>query len=1011
MSSFKQVYRQLNTEQKRAVDVIDGPVMVMAGPGTGKTQVLSARIAHILQKTDTDPSSILALTFTQSATKNMRERLFAMIGRTAYYVQINTFHGFCEEVISSYPDVFTIDSQAQPVSDLDKYLILKDIILSLPLDKLKPINRPLFYLKEISHKLSELKREGVSQHNLTELLNQWQKELTANPDSLSQVKLEKQLLQHAKNRELVQIYERYQQALAKQNRYDFDDMISLVVEAFSHNQLLLRDYQEKLLYFLVDEFQDTNSAQNKVVDQLASYWGEKANLFVVGDPHQSIFRFQGASLENTLGFMKRYAQAELIKLDQGYRCSQAVYDLAAGLISQNNNANQKLSADLNQVLQSQVKHQTPIQLMMAPQQILESVWVAEEMTRLITQGVELSAIAVLYRNNADGLQIRETLGKWGIKYQVDGGQNLLEDNLINQLLNLLRLIQECQQGNDDLSYRVMSYDWLGLSPVLVMKVARAAHRAKLSMLDLADQPAQKLSQLQDLSQVSQLELTAIKQFVDQLAVWAGAANQQLFPSWFEVVLKESGYLEHIQSQDEVGHHLSNLNTLFTWIKSMVARNHNLSLSDFLDSIELMNEHRVRLSAQDQFLAAQAVQLSTVHKAKGREWDYVFVMGAVDGKWGNSRQRELIKLPPNLLKFTDLDKKEKNEDDRRLFYVAITRAKKQLTVSYPAQLVTETQTKDLTASMFVEELRSLAEGAQAGRLKQVDAAQLLADQEIYLEKLLSPPALISHAEQKRDYLAQLVADFKLSVTALNAYLKDPQEFLENYLLRVPRAKPEPMAFGTAVHAALEGWNKHLLTHDQHPSLESILSKYEQTLAQELLNSQDFTRRLKYGQQVLSEYYQHSLPVVTKPLFVERAFGYGWSKTMLGDIALTGRIDRVDWLDQAERIVRVIDYKTGKAKSENFIEGQTKSQNLSARELALPTSIRGPYKRQLLFYKLLTKLDKSFIPTASVGEFVFIEPNASGKLISRSFELKDEDVEQLKDLIKTVMKEIRELEFLE
>jgi len=295
VSSFKQVYRQLNTEQKRAVDVIDGPVMVMAGPGTGKTQVLSARIAHILQKTDTDPSSILALTFTQSATKNMRQRLLAMIGRTAYYVQINTFHGFCEEVISSYPDVFTIDSQAQPVSDLDKYLILKDIILSLPLDKLKPINRPLFYLKEISHKLSELKREGVSQHNLTELLNQWQRELAANPDSLSPVKLEKQLAQYAKNRELVQIYERYQQALAKQNRYDFDDMISLVVEAFSHNQLLLRDYQEKLLYFLVDEFQDTNSAQNKVVDQLASYWGEKANLFVVGDPHQSIFRFQGAS--------------------------------------------------------------------------------------------------------------------------------------------------------------------------------------------------------------------------------------------------------------------------------------------------------------------------------------------------------------------------------------------------------------------------------------------------------------------------------------------------------------------------------------------------------------------------------------------------------------------------------------------------------------------------------------------------------------------------------------------
>jgi hypothetical protein len=223
----------------------------------------------------------------------------------------------------------------------------------------------------------------------------------------------------------------------------------------------------------------------------------------------------------------------------------------------------------------------------------------------------------------------------------------------------------------------------------------------------------------------------------------------------------------------------------------------------------------------------------------------------------------------------------------------------------------------------------------------------------------------------------------------------------------------MVFGSAVHAALETMFKPLVKDEELAPLKQVIAKFEKSLKREIITSEDLERRLAYGRKVISNYYQEIKQeqlVSIQPLFIERFFGHGWSKTYLGDIHLTGRIDRVDWLDQEKRLVRVIDYKTGKARSKNYIEGKIASANLSEREQALPETIRGPYKRQLLFYKLLTDLDETFIPTVSEGMFDFVEPNRSGNFMQRNFVLNDEAVADLKDLIKQVMAEIRALEFL-
>jgi ATP-dependent DNA helicase UvrD/PcrA len=438
---------------------------------------------------------------------------------------------------------------------------------------------------------------------------------------------------------------------------------------------------------------------------------------------------------------------------------------------------------------------------------------------------------------------------------------------------------------------------------------------------------------------------------------------------------------------------------------LVAHDHNFKLKNFLQTINVMQEHRLKINAEDLNIKQQAVHLATVYKAKGQEWQHVFLLHCVDRKWGNKRQRNLLPLPEGILQNTDVSQKERNEDERRVFYVALTRASKSVTITYPETIVQDNRTANKSPSQFLLEV---------GPTKQLEDKKLLAQADQHLAKLIEPPPQRVPTNDEKQFFKNLVADFKLSVTALNSYLRDPQEFVENNLLRVPRAKPMPMSFGTAVHSALEKLYRQYLLTGELPDQQFLLTKFEQALKKEILTETDFKQRLKHGQKVLANYHEKTaakpLPTVVE---VERSVGYGWSTAILDrDIALTGKLDRIDWVDRAKKLVRVVDYKTGKPKTNGYIEGTLKSLPLSKREQALPKIIRGPYKRQLIFYKLLTELDRSFNATMVEGMFEFVEPydKRTGKLMPRNFVITKDEVKALKNLIREVMKEIRGLEFL-
>ncbi len=1027
---FQQAYQRLNPQQKLAVDTIDGPVMVIAGPGTGKTQVLATRVANILLKTDTSPHAILALTFTESAAKNMRERLLQLIGPTAYSVHVQTFHSFCDEVIRSCPEYFPVRQESEVLSDLERYEILEGLLRTSQLSALKTLNSPFHFIKPIMKAISDLKREGISETQFTELVAQQQEILDQEKAELKKTELSRRLKNLEKQKELALLYTQYQTQLRERRRYDYDDMIVFVAEAFAKEESLLLEYQEKISYFLVDEYQDTNAAQNKVVDLLASYWGEQANIFVVGDPHQSIYRFQGASLENTLNFVNRYPTATLISLKVGYRCPQVIYDSAAEVISHNHNMvdqsevrsvetalqskaqqqkaqqfiTDQVNEGLSRALQSVKTDGEKIKVYAAPSAPLETVYIAEKIHQLIEEGVPANEIAVLYRNNADSVDLQLALEKWSVPYAIDGGNDALQSEEVHQFLTLCKVIADIRHSAEGYElFEVMNYPWANLSHYLVMKVARAAGKTKMSIYDRITKGYEEFCKLEFCEDISALEFSIFEDFMDKLATWGQQDAEMTFPEWLEMVMNESGYLDWILAHPNKLTLLHQINALFREVKALAIQDRTMNLDRFLAVIETMREHGIGIAVEEVNTYDKAVTLSTVHKAKGREWEYVFLTQCIDGKWGNARQVNLLPLPEGILKYQPKEQ-DSNEDDRRLFYVALTRAKKEFIISYPETIVTGNRPKMTLGSMFIEEISPDCKVYVENPLTQQNAEKHLARLVTTIEHRVSTDA-------EKNWLRNVVSDFKLSVTALNTYLRSPQQFLEDVLLKVPRATPAYLAFGTAIHYALEQYYSTILQHGRKPDISFVLDKFQTALRQEVLTEEEYELRLQYGKQVLTKYFAQYADEKVSPIIVERFFGYGWGKTILEDITLVGRVDRIDSIDEKGQTLRVVDYKTGRARTANDIEGKVATNEFSDRELALPESIRGPYKRQLLFYKLLTQLDKSFPGEVVEGVFDFVEPDKDGKFTRRAFHLLNEDVEELKKLIIDVMHEIRTLRFLE
>lgn len=964
-TEFKDRYKSLNAEQKKAVDTIDGPVMVVAGPGTGKTEVLTLRIANILQKTDIAPENILALTFTEAGASNMRKRLSSMIGSSAYRVAIKTFHSFCNDVIITFPEYFPKIIGSANITDAESVAIVKELVEKLPLDLLRPWGDPYLYVSgggSIIQKISELKREGINPEEFQKIIEEdearflsisdlhYEKGTHSGKMKGEYQKYEKKLV---KNKELALVYQKYQEVLHERRLYDWSDMIMETLDALKSHDDLKLILQETYQYILIDEHQDTNNAQNKIVELLADFH-QNPNVFIVGDEKQAIFRFQGASVQNFLYFKKLYPKAELITLTKNYRSGQSILD---GVFS--------LFPD-KVALSAHHKIDSSIELASFDKSSLELQFVSTEVKKLIESGVTPKEIAVIYRANKEAFPLVFALAKMGIDYSIESDEYLFGEPNVRKFITLLNTIKN--YGNDSYLVPILHIEEFNIDPLDVYRLIEMCSKQKISLYDCIEK-----------SKKEEIKTVALK-----LKKWAKESVNESLSQFLEKILRESGILERMIECKDAEAFLG-IERLFEEGKRISANQRGATLKEFMEYIAIVEEHNLFIK-RPKYEKTSAVRLMTAHKSKGLEFEYVFIINASERSFGSKADRDKLALVPFVYKIgkseTGIDENSES-DERRLFYVAMTRAKKSVCITFSNF---DESGKEILPSPFISEIHP-------GILKTIDTTSFKSEIDKNPEILFSEPKISDIRKIDKDFVSELFYSRPLSVTALNNYLNCPWKYFYRNLLRIPSAPTKEQAYGTAMHAAVEDFWKSIKERGSDKNF--LLNSFERELGEQgLLAEAEFNRALEKGKKSLSGWFDWAKPDITNPILTEFSIPGAELMTEHGHVLIGGKLDKVEITSDKKMLVT--DFKTGYAnqRSKNFLSGNTKEAN-------------GDVLRQLQFYKLLLNLHDGI--SMEKGIIEFLEPNNNGNYSREEFKITEEETNELKKTIERVAHEITTLEF--
>jgi DNA helicase-2/ATP-dependent DNA helicase PcrA len=975
-SNYYQAYQTLNQEQKKAVDQIEGPVMVVAGPGTGKTQILALRIGNILQCTDTQPQNILCLTYTDAGAIAMRKRLMHFIGADAYKVQVHTFHSFCNQIIQDHQEVFSDYTELMHISDLEKAQMYRQLIDNLPFDN--PLRKlrgaHYFEAKRLDKLFATIKKEFWSSQLV---LDKIQEELQniesdkANKKYYYQVNYrsnkpgdpKKSYFDIVRNMQLleaaVRLFEPFQQMMKSAGRYDFDDMIHWVVSAFKKDEHLLATYQEKFLYLLVDEYQDTNGSQNEIIRMLADYW-DSPNLFVVGDEDQAIFRFQGASIANLKQLYDKFSP-ELIVLSENYRSTQPILDASTALIQHNGERLSDQVPNLEKSLQANSDKQaiTP--------RVYEYLNVAQEETavfealrKLHEQGEPLHDIAVIYRKHSQATNLIKALTYHNIAIDVKHRVNILEDPLILNLESILTLLQleyETPGRDDRLLFKIMHFRFFNIVPVDLARLSQYCWREFRNPISLR----QTIRDRELLESLNLINAHAILTFAETLDLWVQRIPHVTLQVLFERILKEGNIFSDIFSGEMRTYRMQVVATFFNYIKSESLRNPQLSLPVFLDILVQMREIGLPMQMHSLTRTKEGINFLTAHGAKGLEFKYVFIIGCNRRNWeqiwgGNFG----FTLPSNL---EDPSQEADERDERRLFYVAMTRAKEHLYMSFAAENLSGMPDEP---SQFIGEMMST---------NQVEfyEDQVIADDVVSFYKALldtkdQPLPLLDH-----DLIDKKLERLVLSPTALNQFLACARSFYFESILGVPLSNNQYLGFGNAVHEALRIFLNRIKQGLETP-VENIEHYFVDAMTkyQSFFTAKQYENYLAHGKKILPKYIGHHLADWQAAQFINTEEGVAHVNHK--DVPITGRLDLI--LKDVEGKVKVIDFKTGNLDNSMLIKEKLKP----AKDFG---DKGGDYWRQVVFYKILLQENGKPDMRMDEGIMSFVEHDKYGEFRDQSF----------------------------
>jgi len=975
LQKFSEEYDRLNERQKQAVDKIFGPVMVIAGPGTGKTQILSVRIGKILLETDYLPSNILCLTYTDAGVLAMRKRLLNMIGPDAYSVHIHSFHSFCNMVIQQNMHLFH-KKELQPINELEQVQCLMELIDGF--DNNHPLKRyktdayfEAGYLKDL---FSNMKREGWTADYLVKKIEEYIEDIV--PDTFyNKIKAKKGIIELTaegrkeqekmiKLKSAVQAFPVYQQILKEKQRYDFDDMINWVIDVFETNLDVLANYQEQYQFILVDEYQDTSGAQNKLVELLVSYWQEESpNLFVVGDDDQSIYRFQGANMENMRILAGKYNDLLRVVLTQNYRSVQPILD-AAHLLIQNNT--QRLTneyGDLQKILTASnpLHHDIKIApvIRSVSNEFEENILIAEEIRQLIDEGVMPGKIAVIYKEHRTGDELQKFLQLQKVPYYTKKSINLLKDPFIKNILCYLNYViaeKEISFSGEPVLFEILHHSF---HQIPALRIASISNEVYLNHRNSKKSEPQTIREyLGVLSANSKQKLFTGDEITDKLIAVNKILERLIAESdnlpilkWFELLFNEANIISFIMQQPGKAWLMQLLNGFFDFVQDECRRNPDLRLKELMRQIDLLNENGISIPLVQTNGNEKGVNLLTCHGSKGLEYEYVFFVGCHSGLWESKKKyNHGYKLPPNI--FTKETPEEKEEELRRLFFVATTRAEKFLYISFPKFT---NEGKELEASRFIAEMATdnlkhdLVPISEEKKLK-YSALRYGIVQQPELEKA------------ERDFIEQLLAGFKMNVTALNNYLECPLKFYYNSLIRIPGAYSESAQFGTSMHDALSHYfNKMMESGRVYPPLDMLLSRFQWHIKnnRHVFTPESLKRFTDYGIKCLTACYEN--------FFINKGDEFVRTEVSLEatihSIPIKGFADKIQYWGNE---VVITDFKTGSLEKCN--------RRYEFVEAGFPKKPEGGnYWRQAVFYKLLFDRQRDKTKELRHIEFLFLEPN--------------------------------------
>lgn len=1005
---FKEEYLKLNEKQRLAVDTLEGPVMVIAGPGTGKTQILASRIGKILLETDVSPDNILCLTYTDAGVVAMRKRLLQFIGPDAYKVNIYTFHAFCNDVIQENLSLFE-KTALDPISELESIALFKELIDTLPKNNpLKRYRGDVYYeVRNLQQLFSTMKKEGWTPEWITGKIDEYLNDLPNRDEYIAKravkefkkgdVRTDKIAEEKEKTEKLraaVKEFPRYQELMRRHNRYDFDDMINWVIRAFETHKNLLSAYQEKYQYILVDEYQDTSGTQNRIVELLINYW-DKPNVFVVGDDDQSIYRFQGANIENMLQFADNYkAHLFTVVLTHNYRSTQPILDLSKALINRNNDRLVNQLPDLSKDLEAKGKFASlstiPVVLEYETQRS-EMIGIAKAVQNLVQQEVAPGKIAVIYKENKYGEELTRYLSRLNIPVYSKRSMNILEIPLARKVILMLKFIAaelDTPYGGDEMLFEILHAQWWNIAPIEIAKLSvevaevNSTRGEKTSLrrrlLEKALTPPKDL-----FSTGLPAPMCKASQVLEQLI--QDAPNNTL-QHLFEKLIRESGVLTSIMQSPEKHFELQVITGIFDFLKEETRRKPLMDIQELVGLFSLMEKEDIRLPLVQVSGTEKGVNLLTAHSSKGLEFEYVFLAGCNAAIWEKKRKPSGGYSLPDTL-FASQPQGRDEEELRRLFYVATTRAEKELVLTYCRF---KNDGKEMEPSRFVAEI---LDGLHITTKQGSVAAEDIAAFSILQFGESSAPEIEA---MEAAFIDPLLDRFVMNVTALNNFLHCPLEFYFNNLVRIPSPKNEATEFGSAVHYALEKLFKRMQEEgkESFPPKAVFIEDFEWYMQRhrESFTKEQFDRRMEYGREVLDKYYDNRIPAFSKIVATERFI----KNVTVNGVPLKGKLDKLEFDGKS---VNVVDYKTG--------DPDKAMPKLKGPDGKNPDG--GDYWRQAVFYKLLVDHFEQKDWKAISTEFDFIEPDKKKQYRKEKLVITPPDLETVKQQISKVWERIQARDF--